>query len=137
MRYLRFLVVAAFIVGGTVYAGGCRVPGSIKSIAKSVSIEQLKSLSSDVRRNYRGLSKMCLNIVTLKEGRYNWRMLLVTNPKSPKGAFWFLPHDNENTAFDSAVYAVQRYVSLLNSFIQWTHHNKMIVVFYKADLFLD
>ena len=36
-------------------------------------------------------------------------MLLVTNEEHPVGPFWFLPHDDENTAFDSAVYATKKY----------------------------
>jgi len=109
MKHFKLFVLAVFIWGGIVHADRCQVPSSIRSMTKSVSIEQLKSQSSDIRRNYRGLKNMCLNIVTIKEGSYNWRMLLVTHPKHSRGAFWFLPHDNENTAFSSAVYAVQRY----------------------------
>ena len=36
-------------------------------------------------------------------------MLLVYNPNKLKGTFWFLPHDNENSAFDSAVYSTKKY----------------------------
>ena len=36
-------------------------------------------------------------------------MLLVRNSKKPIGPFWYLPHDNENSAFDAAVYATKKY----------------------------
>jgi hypothetical protein len=47
--------------------------------------------------------------VLLKERIYNWKFLLVWNKNIPKGAFWYLPHDNENSAFDSAIYSSTRY----------------------------
>ena len=34
---------------------------------------------------------------------------MVRNIKKPTGPFWYLPHDNENTAFESAVYATKKY----------------------------
>lgn len=52
---------------------------------------------------------MCTYTVAFTEDQQHWKMLLVFHPKRPRGAFWFLPHDNEDTAFDSAVYAVKRY----------------------------
>ena len=75
-------------------------------ITKSIDI--LKKYP-DVKRNLTTLKSLNLTLLGFKEGKYIWYMLLVTNPKKPKGAFWFLPHDNENSAFDSAIYAVRKY----------------------------
>ena len=47
--------------------------------------------------------------ITFKEGKQTWTFLLVRNIKHPKGPFWYLPHDNEESAFDAAVYATKRY----------------------------
>ena len=40
---------------------------------------------------------------------HKWKVKIFTNKISPKGVFWFLPHDNENTAEESARYAVKKY----------------------------
>jgi hypothetical protein len=47
--------------------------------------------------------------VAFRENKFLWKMLLVFNPKKKNGPFWFLPHDDENTAFSSAVYATKKY----------------------------
>jgi len=64
---------------------------------------------SDIKRNFNALQGLNVQLLGFKEGKYNWYMFLVTNPKRPNGPFWFLPHDNENSAFDSAVYATKKY----------------------------
>jgi len=64
---------------------------------------------SDIKRNYAALKGLNVSLLGFKEGKYTWYMFLVTNPKRPNGPFWFLPHDNENSAFDSAVYATKKY----------------------------
>ena len=71
-------------------------------------IENLKNYP-DIRRNYNALRDLRVSLIGFREGKYNWYMLLILNPKAPRGAFWFLPHDDENSAFDSAIYAIKRY----------------------------
>ena len=63
----------------------------------------------DIKRNAKALKGLKISLIEFKENNFLWKMLLVLNPKKPKGAFWFLPHDNENSAFDSAIYAVKKY----------------------------
>jgi hypothetical protein len=48
-------------------------------------------------------------------------MLLLFHPRRPRGPFWFLPHDNENDAFDSGVYAVRKYGGGLLSVVAGGH----------------
>ena len=99
-------------------AKSCQLPENINKMVVNKGIESLKE-NSDVNRNYNHLKKLCLYALKFKENKFKWRMLLVLNPKREHGLFWFLPHDNENSAFDSAVYAVQKYgggfLSILNS----------------------
>jgi len=85
----------------------CKIPAQIRDITHQIS--KIDYRNPDIRRNLTALKKLCLYKVSFKEGRLDWEMFLVYNPKRAKGAFWFLPHDNENTAFDSAVYAVSKY----------------------------
>lgn len=77
-------------------SGGCADPGSFGD--------------PDVRRNAAVIAAagLCVSESTLAEG-VRWRFVSVTNPARPRGPVWYLPHDNENTAFDAAVYAVARY----------------------------
>ena len=103
MKYL--ILSLLFIVS---LDASCKIPKDIKPFIQQTDINQLKK-HRDIRRNFNSLKNLCVNIVSIKEGKYNWKMLLVTNPKKSKGTFWFLPHDNENTAFDAGVYATQKY----------------------------
>lgn len=89
-------------------SGSCKVPLEIEKFVKKVSFSSLKQYP-DIKRNFHLLQNLCVNIIEFQEGKYHWKMLLVTNPKKSLGAFWFLPHDDEDTAFDSAVYATVKY----------------------------
>ncbi|RLA69747.1 MAG: hypothetical protein DRG09_05040 [Epsilonproteobacteria bacterium] len=65
--------------------------------------------SSDLKRNSWSMGSLCADRITFKEGDHTWTFLLVWNTTHPKGPFWYLPHDNEESAFDAAVYAVKHY----------------------------
>ena len=90
------------------YATNCSLPSNVSRFVVQSGLSTLKNYP-DVRRNYRAMLGLCTDLISFKEGRLNWTMLLVFNPKAPHGAFWFLPHDNENSAFSSAVYATRKY----------------------------
>lgn len=86
----------------------CAAPSTISDLLVSNDISSLNKYP-DIKRNIKSIKSLCVHLVSFSEGRQQWNMLLVTHPKTPHGAFWFLPHDNENSAFDSAVYAVRKY----------------------------
>ena len=44
-----------------------------------------------------------------RDGRTFWRLYRIVNRRRPAGPLWFVPHDNENAAFQAAVYAVRAY----------------------------
>jgi len=90
------------------YASSCTLPDFVKAYVVKSGLKNL-STYPDIRRNFNSLNGLCVNLVKFQEGRYNWKMLLVFNPNRARGAFWFLPHDNENSAFNSAVYATRKY----------------------------
>lgn len=104
MKYL----LSIFLFTAIILQAQCNIPNNIRPLLKKTSLNTLKK-HSDVRRNFNVLKDLCINEITFTEGRYNWKMLLVLHPKHSKGTFWFLPHDDENTAFDAAVYAIQKY----------------------------
>ena len=55
------------------------------------------------------MGDLCANRISFYENGRKWRLILVRNTEHPIGPFWYLPHDNENAALDSAVYAVKKY----------------------------
>ena len=89
-------------------ATNCSLPSNVNRFVVQSGLGTLKNYL-DIRRNYRFLQGLCVDLISFKEGQFNWKMLLVFNPKAPHGAFWFLPHDNENSAFNSAIYATRKY----------------------------
>jgi len=62
----------------------------------------------DVRRNRELLSsqKLCLKQETFQEGPLRWHLQIIQNKDKPGSVLWLIPHDNENTAFDAAVYGI-------------------------------
>jgi hypothetical protein len=48
-----------------------------------------------------------------EEGGRTWHIQVLRNPKKPQGPLWFLPHDNENVAFDSAIHGLINYGGVL------------------------
>lgn len=106
MAILRYIFVI-FSLFNILYAE-CELPNGLQHFSKKVSINEVKAYG-DIRRNIERLNHVCIYKVVFEEEKYPWEMLLITHPQHVKGAFWFLPHDDENTAFDAAVYAVNKY----------------------------
>jgi len=102
------LLFFSLIATVTLSAQTCKRPAYINSLILTNSLKSLQKYP-DIQRNYRDLEKLCVDQISFREGKYQWKMLLVTHPKHPKGPFWFLPHDDEQSAFDAAVYATRRY----------------------------
>ncbi|HRF09219.1 MAG TPA: hypothetical protein PL193_11335 [Xanthobacteraceae bacterium] len=73
--------------------------------------EQFFDEDGDVMRNRAALASrdLCLRLEVFTEGRLHWVLQVIQNRKIPNGPLWAVPHDDEDVAFDSAVYAVQRY----------------------------
>jgi hypothetical protein len=106
---MKSVIVVVFLLLpllGTLQAKN--IPHDIQPYISNTPLSKLKNIS-DIKRNYKALQKLSVRVVSFKEGRYYWKMLLVTNPKRNRGPFMFLPHDNENSAFDTAVYATTKY----------------------------
>ena len=47
--------------------------------------------------------------IEFREDRAFWRLYRIVNLRHPSGPLWFVPHDNENAAFQAAVFAVRSY----------------------------
>ncbi len=106
--FLKTLLLSILILSSLSAKRACVLPTGLQKIAKPLTRESWRRYP-DLRRNLNSLKGLCIYKVAFKEGRFAWEMLLLFNPNHPKGAFWFLPHDNENSAFDAALYAIKRY----------------------------
>ena len=65
----------------------------------------------DVSRHSRSLKPggdICLTTETITEHGRTWKFHIFTNTRR-KGPVWGLPHDNEQSAFDTAMYAIRKY----------------------------
>jgi hypothetical protein len=47
--------------------------------------------------------------IQFEEGSQSWLLQILKNPEKPDGPLWFVPHDNENVAFDTAIYGLVKY----------------------------
>jgi hypothetical protein len=102
-----FLFSVLFFTTGCVKLN-CPLPENLNTSVKKETLSST-SASADLGRDSGSMGGLCANRVTFYEDGKKWTLLLVRNTKQPRGPFWYLPHDNENTAFQSAVYATKKY----------------------------
>ena len=106
LRNISF-VSLFFLISGCVHTN-CPLPAGLNYSVKTIHLNSHKE-SADLKRNARSMGSLCANRIAFHEGGQQWNFLLVWNPSAPKGPFWYLPHDNEESAFSAAVYAAKRY----------------------------
>ncbi len=103
----RFLVLIGFL--NFLYSNNsCQIPMNLAPNLQPLNLSRVQN-NLDILRNKKALKDLCLYSIYFKEHSIPWMMILVFNKKHKKGPFWFLPHDNENSAFDSAIYATLKY----------------------------
>jgi hypothetical protein len=85
-------------------------PATAPVIEGCVGINEIEDRDGDFQRNRAALSDptLCLRQDVFDEGEH-WVLQIIQNRRDPGRVLWAVPHDNENDAFDSAVYAVRRY----------------------------
>ena len=86
----------------------CPLPEDLNKTLKTETLSSA-SASVDIKCNDMSMGNLCANRVSFYDHGKKWNLILVRNIKKPTGSFWYLPHDNENTAFESAVYATKKY----------------------------
>jgi len=99
--------VLLFFITGCVKTN-CPLPENINAEVEQLQIHS-GTRSADLKRNSWRMGSLCADRITFKEGGQTWTFLLVWHTSHPKGPFWYLPHDNEESAFAAAVYAVKQY----------------------------
>ena len=86
----------------------CPLPENLENSVKKETISSA-SASVDIKRNSWSMGGLCANRISFVDHGKKWNLILVRNTKHPAGPFWYLPHDNENSALDAAVYATKKY----------------------------
>lgn len=61
----------------------------------------------DIRRNAANLGGACIKQLEFSERGVQWTIHVIS--RGQPGPLWAVPHDNENSGFDSAVYGMARY----------------------------
>jgi len=107
LLHTTLLGSALFLTTGCVKTN-CPLPDNLDQHVKKVHLTSYRE-SPDLKRNSWSMGSLCADRITFKEGKQTWTFLLVWNSSHPTGPFWYLPHDNEESAFDAAVYAATRY----------------------------
>ncbi|QYX56486.1 hypothetical protein K1T73_15770 [Roseovarius sp. SCSIO 43702] len=65
---------------------------------------------ADVQRNAAVLGAgICISQIAIEEDGLSWRFTVIENTRHRRGPTIFLLHDNEQSAFDTAVYGIRRY----------------------------
>ena len=101
------LTVLLFSTTGCVKLN-CPLPENLESSVTKVPLSS-SSDAADLKRNSWSMGDLCANRISFYNKGQKWNLLLVRNTKQPQGPFWYLPHDNENSALDAAVYATNKY----------------------------
>lgn len=106
--YTYPLLITFFLLGSGCVDTNCPLPGDLGKRVKTIHLNSYKE-AADLKRNGWSMGSLCANRIAFHEGNQQWNFLLVWNPSVPNGPFWYLPHDDENSAFDAAVYAAKKY----------------------------
>ena len=94
--------IAAFLAGSALAQDG----GEDGCIAVSDISDK------DVKRNAAQLgpeSGLCISDLDFEENGLTWQITVIDNSEQPNGPTIYLLHDNEDSAFDAALYSVRRY----------------------------
>ena len=105
LKALAFLTVL-----GLIGCAGSEGPsGSTMTITDCM--DPASADSRDIRRNLAAMrgTSLCYRRQEVREGPFHWVFHILEHRKATDGPFWVLPHDNEDTAFDAALYAVVTY----------------------------
>jgi len=99
---MRFATICAALIwaaqGAAAQPAGCLDPGDVQD--------------EDVRRHAETLAAapaLCLASLGFVEHGLDWRLTLITHLERPDGPTLILLHDNEDAAFDAALYGIRKY----------------------------
>lgn len=112
LRAVLFLLLVFLLpVAERASGQGAHAPAVQTKPGACLSPGDLFDEDGDVARNRKALASrdLCLRLEVFTEGRLHWVLQVIQNRKNPNGPLWVVPHDDEDVAFDLAVYGVLRY----------------------------
>ena len=82
----------------------------VTKVSAQGCLDPLQVPDPDIRGQRKTLSKAkyCITETRVNEGGLNWKLHVIKNTKR-SGPLFVIPHDNENSAFPSAVYGLAKY----------------------------
>ena len=83
-----------------------------QSVANEGCMPIAQVRDTDISRNADILAMsehLCLSEIEFDENGLDWRLTVIDNTKHTNGPTIFLLHDNENSAFDTALYSIRKY----------------------------
>jgi len=86
-------------------------PPAIDDFRHCLRPSELEDGDGDVRRNVTVLSgaHLCIKQHIFDEGDLRWVLHIIQSKQNPNDIFWFVPHDDEHDAFDSALYGIVKF----------------------------
>ena len=109
MRITSYLYLSSILLFTTGCVKlNCSLPEKLDHTVTKIPLSS-SSDAPDLKRNSWSMGNLCANRISFYASGQQWTLLLVRNSKKPHGPFWYLPHDNENSALDAAVYATNTY----------------------------
>ncbi len=109
MNLKLYIFFCFVIISAKASTATCTLPKSLVNTQDMKIIKISSTTNPDLKRNMKAMQSLCVYQVKFTENKFSWKMILVYNPKKSNGPFWFLPHDDENTAFSSAIYSTKKY----------------------------
>jgi len=82
----------------------------VTKVSAQGCLDPLQVPDPDIRGQRKTLSKAkyCITETRVNEGGLNWKLHVIKNTKR-SGPLFVIPHDNENSAFPSAIYGLAKY----------------------------
>ena len=96
MKYILLILIPMFINAGT-----CNIPKEIKPFVK-LSVKQPTNFIGDT-------TDLCIKNIEFTNTKEKWHFLLVWNKTFQMGPFFYLPHNDEKSAFKTALYSTRNF----------------------------
>jgi hypothetical protein len=91
------------------FAAALLATGATAQVVPGNPIDPLSIADDDFARHRRPAEWQGLSVrpIIFAENGVTWRVWRIANLRRPRGPLWFVPHDNENAAFDAALELVR------------------------------
>ncbi len=108
MKRWAWIGLALLIVSGASQLRAQELPSAAPQCLQP---SELEDGDGNVSRNVTTLSgaDLCIKQHIFDEGNLRWVLHIIQSKQKPSSVFWFVPHDDEHDAFDSALYGIRKF----------------------------